>query len=490
MSVSRRLWIVYVAVIALVAMTVSFVVGLAQDIWFDEAYSILLSREPIGRLISLASVDAHPPLYYLYLKAWAGIFGYSEVSLRLSSVVPYGASIVGILLVLRQFFSRKITMLAGLMLLIAPFMMRYGYEIRMYSLAIAIGAWATYVLIKARDTGKRWLWAVYALLVAFGLYTVYMSAVFWVWHGTWMVVEQYKKTRTLIPPRTVWMSYIGAALLFMPWVPTVIDQLKHNVLPGAMSAVTLDQIIHVVSMLLAYVPGREVGAWVSLLILMTIISVVYLTVKLWGQLTPKMRSGYRLICLGWVMSLVFFALLSLPPQPPRFMERYMILAAMMFYLTIGLTVTLAMKYRDTRNVAAATACVVLILGVIGTYNMIERGNFNFQRMQRPYAGRVMEVMGGCSGTTVVVKSPYEYIDLSYYLSGCDVRFYQEYNPDYRGGYAILHDSPLGITALSQLPTERVVVIDAHEQMSTDTYVKKDQYPLENIVIQEYIRRNN
>ena len=31
--------------------------------------------------------DFHPPLYYLVLKAWSSVFGYSEFSLRLPSVI-------------------------------------------------------------------------------------------------------------------------------------------------------------------------------------------------------------------------------------------------------------------------------------------------------------------------------------------------------------------------------------------------------------------
>lgn len=477
----------YIAAIALIAMTFSLVVGLGQSVWFDEAYSILLSRESIERLISLTAVDAHPPFYYLYLKAWAGLFGYGELSLRLSSIVPFGFSVVGILLVLRQFFSQKVVMLAGLGLLIAPFLLRYGYEIRMYALVIAIGVWATYVLVKARQSRDKKWWVIYSLLVALGMYTLYMSAVFWLWHLVWMTIEQYKKSSKFLVPKALF-AYAGAVLLFLPWSATVIDQLRHNVLPEATSAVTLGQLVHLASMLLVYVPGYETGGWLSLVIVAVIVSVVYIMIKLWPKLSLKQKAGYRLVFLGWLVSLVFFALISLPPQPPRFMERYIVLGAMAFYLTMSLSAVLALQQKNLRKIGSMLAVLLVVLGIIGNYNMATLGNFNFQRMQRPYAGEILSKISGCDNTVVVVRGPYDFIDTSYYLKSCDVRFYQEYNPDFRGGYAMLHDSPLGVTNLKELSSDRVAVIDPHEQMGVSGYQKTAEYEIENVDVREYSRQ--
>lgn len=488
MKISRRLWVTYLLVVPAIAMVFALLVGLQQSLWFDETYSILLSRESVSQLMSLTAVDAHPPLYYLYLKLWAGVFGYSELSLRLSSVVPFGLSIVGILVVLRQFFSRRVVMIAGLSLLFAPFFIRYGYEVRMYALAVCIGAWATYVLVRARASGSGKLWALYGLLVALGLYTVYMSAVFWLWHVVWLVWMQYGENGKILPSRKAWLAYLGAAAVFAPWLPTVIDQLRHSALPGAMSAVTLDQLVHLMSMLTAYTVGRELGAWLSMGLVVATVGLVVLAVKLWTRLGVKQRVGLVLVLLGWTTSLVFFAIISLPPQPPRFMERYMVLGSISFYVSIGIIVALALGHQSLRRYGLALGALLVLIGAVGNYRMAVAGNFNFQRMQRPYASQMLPTIGGCDDTTIIVKSPYEYIDTSYYLKGCDVRFYQEYNPDYRGGYAMLHDTPLGVTALDQLTASRVVVVDPHEEMATDGYDETKSYPLENITVREYRRR--
>src|SRR6266542_3589812 len=96
------IWLVVSA--AVLAMAISLGIGLMQSVWFDEAYSILLAKQPVADLIHLTSIDTHPPLYYLVLKLWAGLFGWGEFALRSLSVLAMGAALaIGALLVKRLF---------------------------------------------------------------------------------------------------------------------------------------------------------------------------------------------------------------------------------------------------------------------------------------------------------------------------------------------------------------------------------------------------
>src|SRR5438270_3138697 len=59
-----------------------------QPLWWDEGYSIYFATEPISRMLWLTAQDIHPPLYYLLLHLWFGIFGNSgPETARLLSVV-------------------------------------------------------------------------------------------------------------------------------------------------------------------------------------------------------------------------------------------------------------------------------------------------------------------------------------------------------------------------------------------------------------------
>jgi hypothetical protein len=65
----------------------------------DEAFSWRLSRYPVPELMRRTVQDAHPPLYYLALKAWTVVWGTSPVALRSLSVV-FGAMSVGLMFLL------------------------------------------------------------------------------------------------------------------------------------------------------------------------------------------------------------------------------------------------------------------------------------------------------------------------------------------------------------------------------------------------------
>src|SRR6266498_48084 len=53
-----------------------------QSFWFDEAYSVVQARKPLGDLLAATAADTQPPLYYLLLGLWGGLFGDSEPALR------------------------------------------------------------------------------------------------------------------------------------------------------------------------------------------------------------------------------------------------------------------------------------------------------------------------------------------------------------------------------------------------------------------------
>ena len=106
-SWSERHFIIVLILGAALTMLISLSIGLAQSVWFDEAYSIMLAKQSTGELLRLTGLDTHPPLYYLLLKAWAGMFGWSEVALRSLSVIAAGGAVVFAGLLVKRMFGIK-----------------------------------------------------------------------------------------------------------------------------------------------------------------------------------------------------------------------------------------------------------------------------------------------------------------------------------------------------------------------------------------------
>lgn len=62
------------AVLSLFSLTLIF----NDNIWFDEAYTLSLIQHNYSDIINILKSDMHPPLYFLSLKTFCSIFGYSN----------------------------------------------------------------------------------------------------------------------------------------------------------------------------------------------------------------------------------------------------------------------------------------------------------------------------------------------------------------------------------------------------------------------------
>src|SRR3989339_1204426 len=64
-------------------------IALNQSLWLDEAVTAkVVMNYGFTEIVSKFSpTDFHPPLYYLFMKLWTNVFGYSEIALRMPSVL-------------------------------------------------------------------------------------------------------------------------------------------------------------------------------------------------------------------------------------------------------------------------------------------------------------------------------------------------------------------------------------------------------------------
>lgn len=486
----EKIWWPVVALTGIAVYFITIIFASNQSIWFDEGYSILLAKSNWSDLFSLTAVDAHPPLYYAVLKIWGSMFGFSEFALRsLSALFLSGSVIVG-LAMLRRFFSTKVALLALPFILFAPFLVRYGYEVRMYSMAMLIGVAATYVLVLANEKKGWWRWVVYAVLVALGMYTLYMTLVIWLAHVVWLFAVSLKEKKRQPLKSWKWLyAYALAVLLFLPYIATFIHQTLYSALPGVGSSVTLTKFADMVSVLFAYTPEWSLGGWPTLLIIAGIILVSIVGAKVYRDILQPQKRYYLLLIALTLVPIAFYVLTSLPPRTPIFINRYLAHVAIFIYMLVGVTLALGLAYGSKwkgymRSLAPVAYVVTLLVVGIGMVQLYVTGNFVFERMQHPQTSQMREVIT-CSSTAVIVADdPYTYIDSAFYFDECDIRFFGKTSPEYKGGYAMLHDSPQRIESSVNLGAQTVyrlgwvgkapdfIVDDRYELVHSEQYDKQ------------------
>lgn len=478
-SLIVRQWKLFFVLASGATFSLALFLSIGWSVWFDEGYSIMLAQRPVHELINLTAVDAHPPFYYLFLKAWASIFGWSELSLRASSAVAGAVAVFFLLLAIRKLFSTKVALVSIFFVVIAPFMLRYDYEIRMYALVTCIGMIATWVLLRAVESRNHRWWIVYAVMVALGMYTLYMSVVIWLAHFAWLLwnswrVQQMTKEKFFIKEfvrRPYVLAYSAAFIAFLPWLPTVISQLTSSALPPYMSAMTATALMNIVSMSLSYTIIWQIGAWISVGLVVGFVLYVLLFKDVWKVASTKYRSGIMLLLLGFIISIVFYTIISLPPNPPRFMERYMVHSILFFYASLGIIVALGWRIGKTLKAGMlGILCAAMLIG--GVIKLDQVGNYNFQRVQKVQAKEVRAQIG-CEQTTFITADPYGYIDMWYDMQGCALRSYQPSPVVYKGGYAPMNGSSQLVSDTDDIDSRRIAFVYFDD--STDVLVPDSRY---------------
>ena len=65
------------------------VINLNQSLWLDEAINVLATQNFsfLGIITEYAKADFHPPGWFIILWFWGKLFGYSEIAVRIPSVI-------------------------------------------------------------------------------------------------------------------------------------------------------------------------------------------------------------------------------------------------------------------------------------------------------------------------------------------------------------------------------------------------------------------
>jgi hypothetical protein len=202
------------------------------ELWLDEAQTVAISALRVDRLLSALREDGSPPLYYLVLHAWIGVFGDGTHAVRALSGV-FGVACVPLMWVTaRRLAGVRIAWAASVLLATSPFAIRYGTETRMYSLVVLLVLLGLYALIHALERPSTARLVFVAITSAALLLTHYWSLYL---VACTVLVLFIGWRRAQVPGRVVLAVALGG-LAFVPWVPTFLHQASSTGAPWAARA--------------------------------------------------------------------------------------------------------------------------------------------------------------------------------------------------------------------------------------------------------------
>lgn len=224
------------AALALVAL-LAFLWGRGAGAWFwlDEGIAVGISSHPLGTIPDLMRQDGSPPLYYALLHLWMSLFGSSEPATHALSLVFALATVPTALWAGWSLFGRRAGWMSALVAGLNPFIAYYANEARMYSLVVLLTLVALAAFVHGFVFRRRGHLIGFAASLSLLLYThnwgllvgVGCAVALAVCH---LLADGPDRRGTV---RDGGVAFGAAALLYLPWLPTLLYQQSARLQPWA-----------------------------------------------------------------------------------------------------------------------------------------------------------------------------------------------------------------------------------------------------------------
>jgi mannosyltransferase len=365
-----RNWVPLLLVGATIAIGIVLRFATNSHLWLDEAITIEIARRSVPALLAALRHDGAPPLYYLLLHFWTGIFGGSDVAVRALSGVLSVATLPVAWLAGRRVarvaaafghVEKSSTHRAGtaalLLFATSPYAIRYGSETRMYSMVVLLVLLFGLALARALEQPKPERWVLLTLATAALAYTHYWTFLLLATVAVFLLLQSRRREHYREPCRKALLSMVAASVLFLPWLPTFVFQMLHTGTPWApkvQAQVLLDTIFD-------WAGHASTGALLGLVLLFA--AFVGLTARPAGDglhVDLKGRVPGRYLAAVWLVPLLL-AYFAATTGGSAYVERYTGISLPAFLLLAALGLGLL----PNRRLVAALLIIASITGLIG-----------------------------------------------------------------------------------------------------------------------------
>jgi 4-amino-4-deoxy-L-arabinose transferase-like glycosyltransferase len=207
--------------------------------WGDEAIAIGIAAHPVGSLPHYLVEDGSPPLYYVMLHYWMKVFGQSQVATHALSMVPGLLAIPAAWWSADKLFGRWAARAAAALVATCAYLAYYSTEARMYSWLVLAAVLAITCFVIAYRGAGRGYWVATTLLMTAVVYLQY--------YGLYLLAATVITGTAAAAYRRSWSQWratclygAACALLFAPWVPQFLYQLRNTGAPWAPHPSVLD----------------------------------------------------------------------------------------------------------------------------------------------------------------------------------------------------------------------------------------------------------
>lgn len=220
--ISRITLILY----ALALFMLHFIRIFDQNFWADEAFTINTIRENFTEMIHITAMDVHPPLYYVIVKIFAELFGYTGTIYHLASVVPYGIILILGVTIIWKWFGKETSFILVSFASLLTISIQMNVEVRMYSWGALFVLVAYLALYKLLTDEKKYVWIIFVLASLAAAYTHYYCLISVAFYYLVIIINTLVRERKHM--RKMLVACLVTILAYLPWFFTLLETFQRS----------------------------------------------------------------------------------------------------------------------------------------------------------------------------------------------------------------------------------------------------------------------
>jgi hypothetical protein len=349
-QVNQNIWFILIFIFAsiLYLYNINF-----SDIWIDEAFTKALVRHSYGEITQLIKNDFHPPLYFFGLKLFVTIFGLSDFTIRLFSVLGILATMLLVYIIGQKVFGKSGALYFCLFMVSLPMLAEYAHEARMYTWGSFTVTCTFLFAFRFLQSNKRsdLIWLIFFSLVA--AYTHYYALLAAFWANVFVSIFLFIKRKNQFRIHLIYS--LIAVMLYLPWFTAIIGQTKK--VAESYWVPVLNWQTFLSCLLSPFAPKIYLSPFLPLALIIygLILWVIY------RNFIPR-KENQRLIlglslCMFWctILTAIIISLLMQPVLYMRYLSNIIVL--------ILVPVTLFFIYTKNNWIKGIGLAVILVLGI-------------------------------------------------------------------------------------------------------------------------------
>lgn len=281
----------------------------SRSIWFDEAYTVSLIKHSLKDMLEILKTDMHPPLYFLSLKAFCSVFGYSLISTKLFSLIGFVITLLLGPTLIKSTFSERVAVVYMLSIGAIPMSYYFAVQQRAYSFCILFVTLCFIFAIRLLNEYRlrdALLFSFFGMLASYNhIYALLVCGIIFVFVNVTALIKNPKQIFKVV------IADIIIVLGYLPHLSTLFSQVKGAStgfwLKGIEQLSVVIFIVGAVLSVIGLIFVRKFEVCFSVIVIMSI-QVIGLVVTI--IIKPLYIARYSVIVLGVFALLIAFVFRS------------------------------------------------------------------------------------------------------------------------------------------------------------------------------------